>query len=367
MRIRVDSEVFGRELGLLEKIVARKVTIPALANVLVRADVGGLFLAATDADLGLSGPCAATVEAPGVLTVPARKLYEIVKALPESEITLATDAKGAVRLTAGEFDSRLQALPPDDFPALPEAGDAPVRLLSRVGLKRLVGQVRYAMSSGDQRYFLNGALLTVHEKQIGMVATDGYRLAYATADSAGAAVADLLIPQKAIDELAALLAEAGEADVAYAVAENQMFFTVDGRTLCARRLDGKFPQWERLLPKGYPAGAVIDRVALQTALRRVALLSSDSSRAVTLALAPGLVRVSASSAELGDAAEKVKADYAGAEVKFKVSGQYLADFVEAAAGATITLVAKDATSQVLVTDGPDYACVIMPMRRAEGP
>lgn len=363
MDVRIDSESLGRELGLLTRVVSRKPAIPVLANVLVTADMAGLTLAATDTDVSLTSPCPATVLRGGTATIPALKLAEMVRALPGTEIRLTLDEKGAVRLTGGKYQSRLQALPADDYPSLPAPDGLAVRTLPRAALKRLVGQTRFAIADGaDTRYLLAGAQLVLGDGSIALVATDSHRLALATEACASAAGDPVLVPKKALDQLAALLAEDGAGDVAFSISENCLFFALDGRTLSARKVDGQFPAWQRIIPKGNDKVATVDRTLLLTALKRVELVASGGARSVLFGLGPSALSLSASSPELGDASEQVAAEYAGAETGTRINGQYVADFLEAAAGASVTMALKDDVSQVLFADGVGYSYVCMPMR-----
>lgn len=177
MQITVKSGDLGRELNLLEKIVGKKPTISVLGNVLLRAQGGGLLLSATDLEVGLIGACEAEIAVPGAVTLPAKKLMDLVRAQSDPRITLTEDTRGAVKFTSGKFVSRLQALPAADFPRMPPMEGEQITL-PRVALQRAIKQVRYAITDKDGRFFMKGALMELGAESLTLVATDSARLAF---------------------------------------------------------------------------------------------------------------------------------------------------------------------------------------------
>src|SRR5205823_427612 len=246
MELVVRKTDLLRELQLFQGIVERKNTIPILANVLMDAKGDQVSLLATDLEVGLRSKCAATVGKSGSITLPAKKFYEIVKSLPETDIRIAED-KGGVKIAADRFDSRMQTLPREDFPTLPETGTATTAMLPRSAVKEMVAKTQFAITGEDTRFFLNGALFVLRADEMSLVATDGHRLALVTVPRDGKAQKDAeeskaILPEKTLGELGRLLSE-GDGDINYERGENHLFFDVAGRLLISRMIDGQFPAY----------------------------------------------------------------------------------------------------------------------------
>ncbi|HWW82440.1 MAG TPA: DNA polymerase III subunit beta, partial [Vicinamibacterales bacterium] len=245
MELVVRKNDLLRELQLFQGIVERKNTIPILANVLMEAKGDQLSFLATDLEVGLRSRCAAEIAKGGALTLPAKKFYEIIKSLPETDIRIAED-KGGVKVAADRFDSRMQTLPREDFPTVPEGGGSLSATLQRNVLREMVAKTQFAITGEDTRYFLNGALFVLKPDTMSLVATDGHRLALVTVPRAGqsteGAAADgvdnevrAILPKKTLGELSRLLAES-DADIRYERGENHLFFDVGGRLLISRMI-----------------------------------------------------------------------------------------------------------------------------------
>ena len=371
MELVVRKNDLLRELQLFQGIVERKNTIPILANVLMEAKGEEVKFLATDLEVGLRSRCAATVAKSGSLTLPAKKLYEIVKSLPETDIKIQED-KGGVKVAADRFDSRMQTLPREDFPTLPEGGGAGALQLPRAALKEMIAKTLFAITGEDTRFFLNGALLVLKPDSMSMVATDGHRLALVTTTRDGKAqkeapedVKPPILPKKTLGELARLLME-GEGDVGFERGENHLFFHVGDRMLISRMIDGTFPAYERVIPKGNDKHVEFERDRLTNAVKRVALLSNERSRSVKFQLEKNKVDVTSSSPEFGEARETLPVDYAGGAMQICFNAQYVLDFLSAVATDVVALELKDEVSQAVMTpvgaEGYEYTYVIMPMR-----
>ena len=332
MDLVVKKNDLLRELQLFQGIVERKNTIPILANVLMEARENEIRMLATDLEVGLRSRCDAAVEKGGTLTLPAKKLYEIVKALPETDVRIAEDKNG-VKVAADRFDSRMQTLPKDDFPAVPEASGTISATLPRAALREMVAKTQFAITGEDTRFFLNGALF--------------------------------ILPRKTLWELGRLLTE-GEGDIRYERGENHLFFDVGGRMLISRMIDGQFPAFERVIPKGNNKRIEFERERLTNAVRRVAILSNERSRAVKFQIDKGKVEVTSSSPEFGEAKETLIVDYADGPMQICFNAQYVIDFLGAVDSDVVALELKDEVSQAVMkpigTEGYDYTYVIMPMR-----
>jgi DNA polymerase-3 subunit beta len=355
-----------RELQLFQGIVERKNTIPILANVLMDASGEHVRLLATDLEVALRSSCAATVKKPGSITVPAKKLYEIIRSLPDTDVRIAEEKSG-VKVAADRFDSRMQTLPRDDFPTLPEGGSTAAVTLSSTALREMIAKTQFAITGEDTRYFLNGAQFVLRPDSMSLVATDGHRLALVTVkrEGGGGDESKAILPKKTLGELARLLGE-GDGTIDYERGENHMFFTVDGRLLISRMIDGQFPAYERVIPKGNDKHLEFERDRLTNAVKRVALLSNERSRAVKFLIDKGKVDVTSSSPELGEAHETLPVDYSGPAMQICFNAQYVLDFLSAVATDVVALELKDEVSQAVMTpvgaEGYDYTYVIMPMR-----
>jgi DNA polymerase-3 subunit beta len=373
MELVVRKNDLLRELQLFQGIVERKNTIPILANVLMEAKGDEVRFLATDLEVALRSKCSATVVKPGSLTLPAKKLYEIVKSLPETDIRIAEDKSG-VKVAADRFDSRMQTLPREDFPTLPETGGTPSATLPRNAVKEMVAKTQFAITGEDTRYFLNGAQFVLRTDSMSLVATDGHRLALVTAARNGGGKAGAgggeeeskaILPKKTLGELARLLGE-GEGDISYERGENHLFFEVAGRLLISRMIDGQFPAYERVIPKGNDKHIEFERDRLTNAVKRVALLSNERSRAVKFQIEKGKVDVTSSSPEIGEAKETLPVDYSGTSMQICFNAQYVLDFLAAVATDVVSLELKDEVSQAVMkpvgAEGYDYTYVIMPMR-----
>jgi DNA polymerase III subunit beta len=361
-----------RELQLFQGIVERKNTIPILANLLMEAKGSEVSMLATDLEVGLRSRCDAVVEKGGTLTVPAKKLYEIVKALPDTDVRIAEEKNG-VKIAADRFESRMQTLPKEDFPAVAETTGATSAMLPRAAIKEMIAKTQFAITGEDTRYFLNGALFILGQTSMSLVATDGHRLAFVNANrpngslKTGKDAEDIraILPRKTLWELGKLLAE-GEGDIRYERGENHLFFEVGGRMLISRMIDGQFPAFERVIPKGNNKRIEFERERLTNAVKRVALLSNERSRAVKFQIEKNKVEVTSSSPEFGEAKETLSVDYADGSMQICFNAQYVMDFLGAVQTDSVALELKDEVSQAVMkpigAEGYDYTYVIMPMR-----
>jgi DNA polymerase-3 subunit beta len=370
MELVVRKADLLRELQLFQGIVERKNTIPILANVLIETDGDQVKLLATDLEVGLRSRCQASVSKKGSLTLPAKKLYEIIKALPETDVRIEEDKSG-VKVAADRFDSRMQTLPREDFPSLPDGTGSYTATLPREVLKHMVAKTQFAITGEDTRYFLNGALFIQRPDSMSLVSTDGHRLALITVprDKARQAKSSdeerVILPRKTLLELGRLLSE-GEGDIQYERGENHLFFEVGGRLLISRMIDGQFPAFERVIPKGNDKRVEFDRDRLTSAVKRVALLSNERSRAVKFQIDKGKVEIASSSPEFGEAKEVVMVDYTAAPVTICFNAQYVLDFLGAVESDSVGLEFKDEMSQAVMkpigAEGYDYTYDIKPMR-----
>jgi DNA polymerase-3 subunit beta len=369
MEILVRRNDLVKELQLVQGIVERKNSIPILSNVLAEARTGELRISATDLDVSLRCGCAAQVVEEGAVTLGAKKLYEIVRSLPESDVSVKVEGDAWARIKCERVEIKMAGLPGEDFPSLPEARPGKAVDIPVAVLRALIQRTAFAITAEDARYYLAGALLVLDKDAAAMVATDGHRLAWAQRKAAlkVAETTRVLVPRKAITELARLVEEMGGEDVvSFQQGDGHLIFAAGGRTLASKMVEAQFPAYEKVVGVTGDKKVAVGRELLQSAIRRVSLLSSERGRAVKMSLDEGRLEVSASSPELGEARESLPLEYAGDAVEIGFNAQYLLEFLAVVGTDEVALEVKDAESQGLLRpvgeDGGDYRYVVMPMR-----
>ncbi len=356
-----------RELTLIQGIVERKNTIPILANVLIEASGSGLELVATDLDVGLRCRLPAEVEEEGALTLSAKKLFEIVRAVPESEIRIKELENFWASITSGRSYFKMVGLGKTEFPSLAESPEGTVTTIPGRAFGEIINKTSFAITSDDNRYFLNGARLELAEEDLRMIATDGHRLAYIALKrpDGSAGTASVIIPKKTLLELLKMLGE-GEEEVELSESENHLFFRMGERLLVSKRVDDQFPAYDKVIPKENDKAITCGRDDLMGAIRRVSLLANERSRAVRFGIESGKIEISSQNPELGEARETIEAGYEGESIQIGFNGQYLLDFLNAAGTREVRFELKDDSSQGLLRPEDDaetdYCYVVMPMR-----
>jgi DNA polymerase-3 subunit beta len=366
MEIIARKNDLVKELMLVQGIVERKNSIPILSNVLCEARGSELRISATDLDVSLRCGSSAQVVKEGAITLGAKKLFEITRALPESDIHLKVLPESWTEIRCERSTFKMAGLPSEDFPSLPEARAGRAVEVPAPLLRGLIARTAFAITAEDARYYLAGALLLLDKEGAAMVATDGHRLSYARSAQALEVKEPqrVLVPRKAISELGRLLE--GEETATFQQVENHLVFTVGGRILASKMIEGQFPAFEKVIAVTGDKVVKLQREVLGAALRRVSLLSSERSRAVRLGLAEGQLELLATSPDLGEAKESVVTTYRGGPVEIGFNAQYLLDFLSVVGTDEIELQLKDAESQGLLrpAGGPEveHRYVVMPMR-----
>ena len=363
MEVQLERDAFSKGLQMVQNIVEPRQTLPILANVLLEAEGEILRVTATDLAVGARVSVPAKVAAPGAITLSARKLGEIVKELPPAPLSIKVQDATGVVLRCGGVSYKLVGLAAEDFPAV--VPTTSVAWISHEGkaLKEMLTRTAFAMSHDESRYALNGVLFSVQSGRIRVVATDGHRLAVAArALPNGAGSATGIVPRKAVQEVVRVLG-AGE-DVQVALVENQVILKMPNFVLVARLIEGQFPNYEQVVPKGHPCRLVISRSALAAALRRVSVLSEERTKPIKLLLSPGALKLTASNPELGEAEESLSVDYRGEELAIGFNSRYVLDALGAVEADEVVAELKDALSPGIIRslEGEEYFCVIMPMR-----
>jgi DNA polymerase-3 subunit beta len=357
------------ELSLTQGVVERKTTIPILSNLLCEAQGNRLTITATDLELSIRTSCEAKVKKEGAGTIPAKKLLELVRLLPDEEIRFKLLENHWVQVTCDRKSYKLVGMSKDNFPALPNFPHALVRIPSKL-LADVISKTSFAISLEESRYTLNGALLVLKPNSLSMVATDGHRLAMIEVDhkfEGLPAETRVLVPKKAMTEVQRLAAESGDEDtVEFGQDESHLFFKFGGRLLTSRKLTGQFPNYEAVLPRDANKIVTLERAELQDALRRVSQLADQRSHAVKFMLAKEGLEISASSPEYGEAKEAIEKEFNGEPIAIGFNAQYLLDFLAAAADGPISFELKDDQSAGQLRPVSDssirYRYVVMPMR-----
>jgi DNA polymerase-3 subunit beta len=362
MDIQVARDPFFRALQLVQNIVEPRQTLPILANVLIETQADGLRVSATDLEVGARVTVPATVARPGGVTLAARKLLELVRELPAQPIALKLQENGWVQLLCGPSAFRLVGLPAEDYPPLETEKAEGWVAMDGARLRGMLARTSYAMSQDESRPFLNGVYLVVKKRELRVVATDGHRLSLARAELETDGEMAGIVPRKAIQEIGRVLGGAEAATLA--VRENQFFLRTPGFVLTSKLVEGSFPNYEQVLPKGHPRRLGVEREPLIAALRRVSVVSDDRTRPIRLTAGAGTLRLSASSQELGEAEEVLPAEFTGDELAIGFNARYLLDALGPMEGARVAVDLKDALSPGVFRSADDDAhlCVIMPMR-----
>jgi len=357
------------ELELTQGVVERKTTIPILANLLFEAKGNQLTITATDLELAICTSCPAKVKKEGSGTIPAKKLLELIRLLPDEEIRFKLLENHWIEILCDRKRYKMVGMSKENFPATAGMPHPLVKIPAGV-IASLIAKTAFAISTEESRYTLNGALLILKPDMLVMVATDGHRLALVETDHKFEGLNSevrVLVPKKAMAELQRLGADAGEDGmIEFARDDNNLFFQFGRRLLIARMLTGQFPNYEAVLPRDNTRTLAIDRNELNATLRRVSQLADQRSHAVKIALSKDGVEFSASSPEYGEAKESIEKEYKGEPMTIGFNAQYMLDFLSAAADGPINLELKDEQSagqmRPLADEKYRYRYVIMPMR-----
>jgi len=370
MEITVSKFELLRELTATQGVVERKTTIPILSNYLFEAAGDKLSLTATDLDLSLRTSCNAKVRKEGSCTIPARKLHDYVKLLPDADITVKLLENHWVSIRCGRSNTKMVGMARSNFPGLPAFPGASVVNIPAQVLRGMIAKTGFAIANEESRYTLNGALMVLKPESITMVATDGHRLAHIERGGEKfdgiSGEMKTLVPKKAMDELKTLLDSTDTDVIEFAKDESTLFFRIGPRLLTSRQLTGQFPNYEAVLPKDNSKSVSVDAEELSAAISRVAQFADERSRAVRLKLDKGEMKLSASSTETGESEDSIETSYNGESLTIGFNAQYINDFLKAVGAGDVCLELKDAQSagQIRPAEGEDYKYryIVMPMR-----
>ena len=382
LEITVSRAELLRELTAAQSVVERKTTIPILSNFLFEATprprIDKLTITATDLDQSLNTSCAAKVKKPGACTIPARKLYDYIKLLPDGDISIKLMDNHWVQIRAGRSNTKMVGMARANFPQVPQFPAAGGFKITAATLHNMIAKMIFAISNEESRYTLNGALLVLKAESMAMVATDGHRLAHI--EKTGEAIEGIsgekktLIPRKALHELIGLLANMEPAKdkapqiIEFADDDQTLFFRVGGRVLTSRKLTGQFPNYEAVLPRDNNKFVIVRSEDLMSSLQRVAQFADERSGAIKIRLEQNELKLSAQSTDSGESEDIIETPYNYDPLVVGFNSSYLIDFLRAI-GETgeVRLEFKDAQSagQMRPEDGNEetrYRYILMPMR-----
>ena len=368
MKATIERATLLKALGHVQSVVERRNTIPILSNVLIEATDAGLRLMATDLDLQIVETIAAQVDTPGATTLPAHTLFDIARKLPEGAQVQLTAAEGKMLVVAGRARFNLQTLPREDFPVIAE-GELPTRFdLPAETLKQIVDKTRFAISTEETRYYLNGIFLHVSDDATPVLkaaATDGHRLARVTVPRPDGAegMPDVIVPRKCVGELRKLLDEV-DGSVEVSLSPTKVRFGLGSAILTSKLIDGTFPDYSRVIPTANDKLLKIDPRSFEDGVDRVATIASEKTRAVKMSLERDKITLSVTSPENGTAAEEVPGDYAAQPFEIGFNARYLLDILNQIDGDMVEVHLADAAAPTLIreNDNAPALYVLMPMR-----
>ncbi len=367
MKLKIQKEDIQNALQHIQGIVDKKTTMPILSHFLLKVNKSASLMA-TDLDIALKGPLKAEILQQGALCIPARKLFEIAREV-EGEILLEAQENNWVKVTSGKSTFKLMGLPQEDFPALPEVSKSDELKIKAETLKTMIEKTIYATGESDTRYTLNGILMhftpTKNDIDFKMVGTDGHRLSVITEKLEGSLPEErkLILPKKAAIELKKLI-ESSTDTITMHIDKNHIFFGTDDIMLTSRLIEGTYPNYDQVIPKGNDKHVILDKIALLKALKRMSIMSRERTNAVRCDLEGGKITLISMNPDIGEAREELAAQYKGEEMTIGYNARYVMDILNAMEGESVQLELQEPLSPTLLRepDNKGYTCVVMPMR-----
>jgi DNA polymerase III subunit beta len=367
MKLKITRDNLQQGLAAVGASIPTRTTLPVLSNILIDVGPDSIAMSGTDLDIAVSVLVPAEVDEQGSLTVPAKKLQELARELPEHPVRLATKGD-RLELTCGRASFRLNGMPRDEFPTFPTVDFTNSWKVQGRVLHELIRQTSFAVSTEESRPILNGVLWQLTDDQMRMVATNGHRLARmrVPSEAAGAPTADLIVPPKALAQVERLFSADDEIEVARS--ENHIGFRKDGTHVFTRLIEGPYPNYEQVIPKDNDKFAIADRNQLVQVLRRMAVVASDQTHRVRLGFTSNTVRFGVETPDLGEAHEDLEVEYNGEAMDIGFNASYLLEVLRYMPTDEVKLTfrapERAATIEPYGTDGhvPDYLCLVMPLR-----
>lgn len=365
MQIQLEREKFLKPVNMVAGVVERRHTLPILSYLLLRAHDGRISLTGTDLEVEMVTEVNGRVEAPGEVTVPARKLFDICRALPDGVVVGMQKQGEKVVLKAGKSRFTLATLPPGDFPKIEAGSFQEAVVVSSHELKALFARTAFCMAQQDVRYYLNGLYLETEGKRLRAVATDGHRMALAdtTCESAGTQPLRVIVPRKAVQEMGRFLADTDEL-LRLEISGNHVRLAIGEGTFTSKLIDGKFPDYTKVIPSAQNKLVRLERLAFREALSRVAILANEKYRGIRLNLESGSLKVSAHNPEQEEAVEELETDYSGESLEIGFNVTYLIEAASAIESPEVVLGLNDPSSSCTLraVDNEHTQYIVMPMR-----
>lgn len=365
MRLTISREKLQEALTAVAAAVPPKTTLPVLGNLLLETTEKGLKLSGTDLDIGVSTEVLADVEAPGAITVPAKKLVEIVRELPPAPVKLGAAGEQRVTLECGRSRFKLLGLPKDEFPAFPSVNFSKSWRVKSGDLQNLISHTAFAVSTEESRPILNGVLWEVRDQELRMVATNGHRLAKMELPYSATSVGDFIIPPKALEQVRRLFPAGEELEIAKG--ENHLAFRSPFTSVFTRLIEGPYPNYDQVIPKDNDRVAIIDKLALQSALKRMAVVASDQTHRVKLSFNSALLKFSVTTPDLGEGQDELPIRYSGDPMDIGFNGMYLLEMLRFMPTEEVRFTFKAADRATTMEpenwqESGKYLCLVMPLR-----
>lgn len=364
MELTISKDTLLEGIQIVQNAVSQKSSLPILSNVLLEADKKNLKLTATDLDIGICSEIASSIKQEGAITVPARKFFDIIKALPDgSDIELTMKKNNFVNIKSGKAQFKIIGLPKEEFPQLPLFKDKDSITMDQAELKDMMNMTDFAISKDDTRYVLNGVLLTVKGENINLVATDGRRLAVISKTLAKKTLVDraVIIPTKTVQEVKRMLAEDGEVQVKFS--DNQILFSFNNSFILSRLIEGEYPNYTKVIPERSQKEVKVSREEFLSATRRASIFTDQDSMAIKFSIKKKKMTISKNTPYLGEAKEELDIDYTGPnDVEIGFNPRYLIDVLKNLEGDEIILEVNDSSKPGVIRRGEDYTYVVLPMQ-----
>ena len=369
MEFTIAKEEFLRGLSRTQSIIEKKSTLPVLSNVLINAQTDGLELAATDLEVSVKGVFEASVKTPGVVTLPAKRLFEIVRELPAGDVHVIGQDNAWVTIKYANGEMLLSGLVADDFPGIPAFDDEGFATFEAADLLDMIDKTSFAISTDETRYYLNGIYVEAgtDPATLRMVATDGHRLSMVLREMPAAAKLDVpegvILPRKGVNELRRMLGDV-KGEVELGIRDRNAVVKSGDSLLSIRLIDGEFPDYNRVIPQGNDKTIVLDRDAFLSALKRISIVSQEMTRGVKFAVTPGNLEISSNNPSLGEAKESMPVTYTGDELEIGFNAKFFIDVLGVIASGEVRIELNDDLSPALVKaeKAEGLSAVIMPMR-----
>ncbi len=362
MKFKITKEKILDGLQRVQNVVSTRTTLPILSNALLQAGKDGLSLTTTDLDVGVRCTVEADVAKPGATTLPARRLFSILKEVPAAEIEIEVDERNAASIRCGSSYYKIMGLPEEEFPPFPKLEGGKTLKLAQATLRDMLRKTAYAVSNDETRYVLNGVYMTFKADKLTVVATDGRRLALIEQDIElpKGAESELILPTKAVAELQRLLTDKGDANLS--VGENQIIIQLEGTTLVTKLIEGTYPNFRQVIPTETKERVTLERELFLGALHRASIMASEKSQSVKLNFAKNTLTITANTPEVGEAKETMSINYKGKELTIAFNPQYLMDPLRNLDADEIFLELTDELSPGVVKVNAPFLYVLMPMR-----